>query len=291
MSEIEHLISVQDEVGETPIWIPDEQAIYWIDMEGNAVHRYDPATGERADWALDAAVTALGRRASGGWILATKTGLMFWNQETNTTEFIADPTADREAIRFNDIAVDRQGRLLAGTANVQEYDAPDGVIYRLDPDLSLHQIDEGYAVSNGIGFSPDGRTLYVSDSFNNKIVVMDYDTETGTASNRRTFADVPSEEGLPDGLIVDTDGFIWNAHWAGSRITRYDPDGKIERRIPMPATNVTCLGFGGAEMNELYITTAWFFMTEEQRQAEPHAGDVFRIKTDITGLAEPEFLG
>ncbi|MBL7221396.1 MAG: SMP-30/gluconolactonase/LRE family protein [Phycisphaerae bacterium] len=291
MSEIEHLISVQDEVGETPIWIPDEQAMYWIDMEGNAVHRYDPATGERADWALDAAVTALGRRASGGWILATKTGLMFWNQQTNTTEFIVDPTADREAIRFNDIAVDRQGRLLAGTANVQEYDAPDGVIYRLDPDLSLHQIDEGYAVSNGIGFSPDGKTLYVSDSFNNKIVVMDYDTETGTASNRRTFADVPSEEGLPDGLIVDTDGFIWNAHWAGSRITRYDPDGKIERRIPMPATNVTCLGFGGAEMNELYITTAWFFMTEEQRQAEPHAGDVFRIKTDITGLAEPEFAG
>jgi len=291
MSEIEHLISVQDEVGETPIWIPDEHAIYWIDMEGNAVHRYDPATGERADWALDAAVTALGRRASGGWILATKTGLMFWNQETNTTEFIADPTADREAIRFNDIAVDRQGRLLAGTANVQEYDAPDGVIYRLDPDLSLHQIDDGYAVSNGIGFSPDGRTLYVSDSFGNKIVVMDYDTETGTASNRRTFADVPSEEGLPDGLIVDADGFIWNAHWAGSRITRYDPDGKIERRIPMPATNVTCLGFGGAEMNELYITTAWFFMTEEQRQAEPQAGDVFRIKTDVTGLVEPEFAG
>jgi len=291
MSEIEHLISVQDEVGETPIWIPEEHAIYWIDMEGNAVHRYDPATGERADWALDAAVTALGRRASGGWILATKTGLMFWNQETNTTEFIADPTAAREAIRFNDIAVDRQGRLLAGTANVQEYDAPDGVIYRLDPDLSLHQIDDGYAVSNGIGFSPDGRTLYVSDSFGNKIVVMDYDTETGTASNRRTFADVPSEEGLPDGLIVDADGFIWNAHWAGSRITRYDPDGKIERRIPMPATNVTCLGFGGAEMNELYITTAWFFMTEEQRQAEPQAGDVFRIKTDVTGLVEPEFAG
>jgi len=291
MSEVEHLISVQDEVGETPIWIPGEQAVYWIDLEGSAVHRCEPATGERKDWSLDAAVTALGRRASGQWILATKTGLAFWDQETNTTEFIADPTADREAIRFNDTAVDRQGRLLAGTANVQDYEAPDGVIYRLDADLSLHEIDDGYAVSNGMGFSPDGHILYVADSFNNRIVALDYDTGTGAVSNKRTFVEVPSAEGLPDGLTVDADGFVWNAHWAGARITRYDPDGRIERQIPVPVTNATSLGFGGADMNELYITTAWFFMTDEERQAQPRAGDVFRIKTDVTGLVEPEFAG
>ena len=291
MSEIEHLISVQDEVGETPIWIPDEQAMYWIDLEGSAVHRYDPTTGERKNWTLDAAVTALARRASGGWILATKTGLVFWDQEANTTEFIADPTADREAIRFNDTAVDRQGRLLAGTANVQQFEAPDGVVYRLDADLSLHEIDDGYAVVNGMGFSPDGKTLYATDMFNNRIIVLDYDTEAGTVSNRRTFVEVPAEEGLPDGLIVDADGFVWSAHWAGARVTRYDPDGRIERQIPVPATNATCLAFGGADMNELYITTAWFFMTDEERQAQPQAGDMFRIKTDVTGLVEPEFAG
>jgi len=291
MSEVEHLISVQDEVGETPIWIPNEQAMYWIDMEGSVVHRYDPATGEKKDWALDVAVTALARRASGGWILASKTGLVFWDQETNTTEFIADPTADREAIRFNDTTIDRQGRLLAGTANIQQYDAPDGVVYRLDADKSLHEIDDGYAVANGMGFSPDGKTLYVTDMFNNRIIVLDYDTEAGTVSNRRTFVEVPTDEGLPDGLIVDADGFVWSAHWAGSRITRYDPNGRVERQIPVPATNATCLGFGGADMNELYITTAWFFMSEEERQAQPRAGDVFRVKTDVTGLVEPEFLG
>jgi len=117
MSEVEHLISVQDEVGETPIWIPDEQAMYWIDLEGSAVHRYDPATGERTDWALDVAVTALARRASGGWILATKTGLVFWDQQTNAAEFIVDPVADSEALRLNDTAVDRQGRLVTGSGD------------------------------------------------------------------------------------------------------------------------------------------------------------------------------
>ena len=291
MSEVEHLIGVQDEVGETPIWIPDEQAMYWIDLEGSTVHRYDPATCERKNWTLDAAVTALARRASGGWILATKTGLVFWDQQTNTTEFIVDPVADREALRFNDAAVDRQGRLVAGTANVQQFDAPDGVIYRLDADKSLHEIDDGYAVSNGLGFSPDGQCLYVTDMFHNRIIALDYDTESGTASNKRTFVEVPADTGLPDGLTVDADGFVWSAHWAGARVTRYDPDGRIERQIPVPVTNATCLGFGGADMNELYIATAWFFMSDEERQAQPRAGDMFRVKTDVTGLVEPEFAG
>jgi len=291
MREIEHLITVQDEVGETPIWIPDEQAMYWIDLEGSAVHRYEPVGGERKDWALDVAVTALARRSSGKWLLATKTGLAFWDQETNASEIITDPTSDREEMRLNDTAVDRQGRLIAGTANVQDFDAPDGVIYRLDPDLTLHAIDDGYAISNGMGFSPDGKTLYVTDMFHNQIVALDYDTESGTVSNKRMFVEIPADTGLPDGLTVDSEGFVWSAHWAGARVTRYDPDGAIERQIPVPVTNATCLGFGGAEMNELYITTAWFFMSDEERKAQPRAGDVFRVVTDVTGLVEPQFAG
>jgi L-arabinonolactonase len=291
MSEVEHLISVQDQVGETPIWIPDEQAMYWVDLEGSTVHRYDPSTGEKKDWTLDVEVTALARRSSGRWLLATKTGLVFWDQETNASEFIADPTAGQEGVRFNDISVDRQGRLVAGTANVQDFEASDGVIYRLDTDKSLHEIDDGYAISNGMGFSPDGRTLYVTDMFHNRIVALDYDTDTGSAGNKRTFVEVPADTGLPDGLTVDAEGFVWSAHWAGSRITRYDPDGTIERQIALPVPNVTCPGFGGADMNELYITTAWFFMSDQERKAQPRSGDMFRIKTDITGLVEPEFAG
>ncbi len=291
MSEVEHLVGAQDEVGETPIWIPDEQALYWIDLEGKRVRRYEPASGQTKDWTPDVVVTALARRAGGRWILATKTGLAFWDHRTNASEFIADPTADNPAIRFNDSAVDRQGRLLIGTANVVQFDAPDGVLYRLDADLSVHKIDEGYAVANGIGFSPDGKTVYVTDMFHNQILAFDYDTDAGTVGNRRTFVEVPADTGLPDGLIVDAAGYIWSAHWGGSRVTRYDPDGKIEREVPMPVANVTCMGFGGSDLNELYITTAWFLLSDEDRKAQPQAGDLFRIKTDVQGLVEPEFAG
>jgi len=291
MSDVEHIIASQDEVGETPIWVPQEQALYWIDLEGSAVHRYDPATGETEDWGLDVPVTALARRASGGWVLATKTGLAYWDHRTNDSEFIVDPTAETPDVRLNDSAVDRQGRLLVGSANVVQFDAPDGVLYRLDADRTLHQIDEGYAVANGIAFSPDGATVYVTDMFHSRILAMDYDTQAGTVSNRRTFADVPAETGLPDGLIVDAAGFLWSAHWGGSRVTRYDPDGTIERRVSLPAANVTCMGFGGSDLTDLYITTAWFFLSDDERKAQPQAGDLFRLRTDVQGLVEPEFLG
>jgi len=187
--------------------------------------------------------------------------------------------------------VDRQGRLLIGTANVEQYDAPDGVLYRLDADRSIHKIDEGYAVVNGIGFSPDGRIVYVTDMFHNRILAFDYDTEAGTVANRRTFVEVPADAGLPDGLIVDAAGYIWSAHWGGWRVTRYDPDGKIEREIRLPVANVTCMGFGGSDLNELYITTAWFLLSDDDRKAQPQAGDLFRIRTDVTGLVEPQFAG
>lgn len=291
MSEVEHLVGAQDEVGETPIWVPDEQALYWVDLEGERVHRYDPASGQTKDWTLDVPVTALARRAGGRWILATKTGLAFWDSQTNASEFIMDPTADNPAIRFNDSAVDRQGRLLIGTANVEQYDAPDGVLYRLDADRSIHKIDDRYAVANGIGFSPDGRIVYVTDMFHNRILAFDYDTDAGTVANRRTFVEVPAEAGLPDGLIVDAAGYVWSAHWGGWRVTRYDPDGKIEREVRLPVANVACMGFGGGDLNELYITTAWFLLSDDDRKAQPQAGDLFRIRTDVTGLVEPEFVG
>lgn len=286
---LEHLVPVQDTAGETPIWIPDEQALYWIDLGSQKVHRYDPADGQTRDWSLDVPITALARRGKGQWILATKTGLYFWDQHENSTTFIVDPEADNPAVRFNDGAIDPKGRFLIGTLNEQDLNAPDGSLYRLDPNLSIHRLDTGYAVANGIGFSPDGGTLYVTDMFNSRILAYDYDVDAGTVSNRRTFVDVPADAGLPDGLIVDSDGFIWSAHWGGWRVTRYAADGKIEREIRLPVANVTCMAFGGRELNVLYITTAWFMLSDEERAAQPQAGDLFGIETDVTGQLEPEF--
>jgi sugar lactone lactonase YvrE len=290
MSTVEHVFPAQNEVGETPIWIPQEQALYWIDIEGRRVQRYDRASGKVQTWDPGVPVTALARRKGDRWILATKAGLYFWDARTGRSDFIVNPETNPD-LRFNDGAVDRQGRFLIGTMNQKDLNAPDGALYRLDPDRSIHKLDTGYAVANGIGFSPDGRIVYVTDMFHSRILAYDYDTNAGTVRNRRTLAVVPTEAGLPDGLVVDANGFIWSAHWGGSRVTRYDPDGKVEREIRLPVTNVTCMGFGGKDLDELYLTTAWFLLSAADRQKQPQAGDLFRVRPGVRGLPEPEFAG
>ncbi len=289
--QVEHILSTQDELGECPIWDPQEQALYWVDIEGGRVHRYDPATKTHQLVEPEFPITAFGLRASGGWVTAAKNGLAFWDPQSGGYGFIGDPVADIPNVRFNDGVVDRQGRFWAGTINEEDFYAPDSSLYRLDADGSIHQVDAGFATSNGIAVSPDGQTLYFVDMFNGNILAYDHDPATGNVENRRIFASVPEEAGYPDGLTVDSEGFIWSGHWGGWKVTRYDPAGKIEREIKLPVQNVTRCAFGGERLDELYITTAWFTLSEADRKDQPLAGDLFRVKTEVKGLVEPKFLG
>lgn len=292
MSQLEHLLPVQNQLGESPIWAPDEQAVYWVDWGGNPIYRYHRISGEVWTYEVEIPVTALARRAAGGWIVTAHTGLAFWDPRANQFSLIVGrPEPDNPHICFNDSAVDRQGRFLVGTFNSKEPEAPDSSLYRLDPDGSLHQLDTGFATVNGLGVSPDGEILYVTDMRHNLIYAYNYDPATGAAGNRRIFARVPKEEGMPDGLIVDSEGFVWSAHWAGWKLTRYDPTGKVEREIRFPVQHVICFAFGGESLDELYVTTAWYGFGAEERKKQPLAGDVFRIKTDVQGLEEPGFMG
>jgi len=236
-------------------------------------------------------VTAIARRASGDWLTITKSGLAFWDPGSNRFSLITDPLKDKPDFSFNDGAVDRQGRFLLGSYNNKELGAAEGSLYRMDGDATLHELDTGMKAPNGIGLSPDGNKLYVTEMFNYKIHVYDYDTKEGTVSNRATFADIPESAGMPDGLTVDSQGFVWSAHWKGSRVTRYNPEGKIDMAIKVPAEIVSCIGFGGENMDELFITTAWYGFDKEKRAKQPQAGDLFRVKTGIKGLVEPEFIG
>jgi len=237
-------------------------------------------------------VTALARRTSGDWIAIAQNGIYAWDSKTNEYDLIVGPPEPgKPDICYNDSAADRQGRLLVGTVNMQDPFAPEGSLYRLDPNGSLHELDTGFATANGIGLSPDGRSVYVADQRHNQIIVLDYDTVNGTVSNRRLFARVPADDGMPDGLIVDADGFVWSGHWAGWKLTRYDPDGKIERQIRFPLEHVISFAFGGKDLDELFVTTAWWGFTEEERKRQPWAGDLFRLKTHVKGLLEPAFAG
>ncbi len=289
MNYVEHLLSIQNEIGESPIWHIQEQVLYWADIENAQVYRFDPATGQHQFYKVDLPLTALCLRACGGWVTATKVGLAFFDETFQQATFIVDPVADVPNVRFNDAVVDRSGRLWAGTLNEAVLDAPDGGLYRLDADETIQQLDSGFAVANGISSSPDGLTLYVSDMFHRRVLAYDHKPANGTISNRRVFVEVAEGEGLPDGLTVDSQGFVWIAYWGGWRVSRYDPHGNLEREIKLPVANVTRCTFGGQNLDELYINTAWFGLSEVERQAQPLAGDLFRLKTNIRGLPEEQY--
>jgi sugar lactone lactonase YvrE len=292
MNEPEQLVPSQNKLGETPIWAPEENALYWVDWASGPTCRFEPATGKFTTFPTDLPITALARRASGGWIAITLNGLYAWEPKTNEYKLLVGPAEpDKPEICYNDAAVDRQGRLLVGTVNMQDPFLPDGSLFRLDPDCSLHKLETGYATANGIGVSPDGRTVYVADQRHRQIIALDYDTATGTVSNRRVFACLKEEDGMPDGLIVDAEGFVWNGHWAGWKLTRYAPDGKIERQVRFPVQHVISFAFGGKNLDELFVTTAWWGFSEEERKQNLWAGDLFCVETGVKGLVEPAFAG
>jgi sugar lactone lactonase YvrE len=292
MNEIEHILSAQNKLGETPIWAPEENALYWVDWGGRPTCRFEPGTSALQTFPTDLPVTALARRASGGWIAIALNGLYGWDPKTNEYKLlVGPPEPDKPEICYNDAAVDRQGRLLVGTVNMRDGFAPEGSLYRLDPDGSLHQLDTGYATANGIGVSPDGGTVYVTDMRHNQILALDYDTVSGTVSNRRLFACVPESDGMPDGLIVDAEGFVWSGHWAGWKLTRYDPNGRVERQVRFPVQHVISFAFGGRDLDELFVTTAWWDLSDEQRKQQPWAGDLLRLCPGVRGMLEPKFAG
>jgi sugar lactone lactonase YvrE len=291
MSELEHVLAVSNELGEGPLWISEEQALYWVDIPSQHIHRFYPSTGKHDSWEFDVMVTALGARASGGFVAGTSKGLAFWDPASPGLSFFANPEADKPSNRFNDGAVDAQGRFWAGTMNKVNTEAPDGALYRVDPDGSVHQMDTGFSCSNGGAWSLDSKTMYFTDTMRRVIWAYDFDADAGSISNRRPFAQIAEEEGYPDGHIVDSEGFLWTALWGGWKIVRYDPTGKIEREIRLPAENITKCAFGGENLDELYITTAWETLSDEDRKNQPLAGDLFRVKVGIKGLPAPKFAG
>ncbi len=288
MNEVERALAIQNDLGEGPLWSADEGVLYWVDIMVGHFHRWNPTQDRCETFEVGAPLGAIGLRAAGGLVLATKNGFAFWEPGAQALRFLADPEAGK-ASRFNDGKVDRQGRFWAGTM------ADDGsltsCLYRLDPDGSLHTMVTGVGISNGIGWSPDNRTMYYADSPKRTVFAYDFDPATGAMSNERALVSTPGSPDVPDGLTVDSEGFVWCAYWDGWRVVRYDPDGKVAREVRVPVQRPTSCMFGGPALDELYITSARTGLSAAALKAQPLAGDLFRLRPGVKGLPEPKFAG
>jgi sugar lactone lactonase YvrE len=294
MVQAQHLISSQNKLGEGPLWHPGEEALYWVDIEQQRVERYQPSAGLRTGVHFSLSVTALGLRRLGGFIAATEKGFGYWDGRTSEVFLFDHPESDKPENRFNDGAVGPDGRFWAGTMRPgpQEPGASPGALYRLDPDSTSRLVEPGLTISNGLGWSPDGKRFYHTDSLRHTIYVYDYDPAGGEVENRRIFVQDPEVPGVPDGLTVDSQGFVWSARWGGWKVTRFDPEGKPEREITLPVACPTSCTFGGTGLNRLYITSAWTALTPAERAEQPQAGDVFVAEFEgITGQLPNRFMG
>jgi xylono-1,5-lactonase len=277
------------QLGEGPTWVASEGAIYWLDIKKGAIHRLHLETGERRSWSSSRTVSSLVRRRAGGFLAATRDGFGFLELDTDAFDCIAEPERDRPGNRMNDGKCDGAGRFWAGSMDDGEAEIS-GALYRLDPDRAVARVDDGYGITNGPAFSPDGKTLYHTSTLDRTVYAFDLAGD-GTLSGKRVFVQIPEDAGYPDGMTTDKEGGLWVAHFAGHRLTRFLPDGSIERVVQMPVANVTSCAFGGPALDMLFVTTARKGLSEEDLERQPLAGGLFRIDVGIQGLPAGEFAG
>lgn len=286
---LEVVVNDRSPHAESPLWSAAEGALYWVDTRLTRIYRYEIATGRRTFWEPASRLGAVGLHRD-GLVVAEKNGVAVLNTSTSEFRVLVDPEASDEQSRINDAKVDRGGRFWVGYQEDFSKTAT-GTLYAIGVDCSVRAVDGGYVNPNGFTWSLDNRRMYVSDTRIRTIWVYDFDPHSGTASNRRVFAEVPADEGTPDGATVDSTDFVWSARNGGGCIVRYAPDGSLDRKIPIPALQVTNMTFGGADLRTMYVTTAWASLTQEQYWAQPLAGAILSLQVDVPGVEEPFFGG
>jgi D-xylono/L-arabinono-1,4-lactonase len=267
--------------GEGPIWHEAEEKLYWSDIPAGRMFRFDPASGKHEQFYDGPVVGGFTIQADGSLLLFGERGSVTIWREGQMTPVIAEIPEERET-RFNDVIADPEGRVYCGTMPTE--DRP-GRLYRLDLNGDLSTVIEGTGVSNGMGFTPDLSAMYHTDSTKREITRYRYTRSTGELSDPELFVRTPEGEGVPDGMTVDAEGYVWSARWDGNALFRYSPDGELERTYPFPAKKVSSVVFAGNDYRDVYVTTAGGQNKPEEGDG---AGALFRLRPGFVG--RPEFL-
>lgn len=264
------------QTGECPTWHPAERRLYWADIPRGRMYSHDPATGRSEQVYQGDAVGGIAVQADGSLLLFQSRGAVrAWHH--GRLEIVVDEIGSEHRSRFNDVAADPVGRVYAGT--MPSPDHP-GSLYLLDTRGSVREVVGGVGEANGSGFSPDLRTFYFTDTRARRIYAYDYARATGDLTARRTFAEVPEGDGVPDGLAIDEEGFVWSARWGAGSIVRLDPAGREAQRIHLPAPKISSMAFGGPDMADLYVTSGG---GDRRDDDGPLAGALFRVQPGVRG--------
>ena len=278
--EPELIADYLNHVGEGPLWHANEKRLYWVDIPQGRIFWFDPESGEHEQFFQGRVIGGFTIQEDGSLLLFMDRGSIAILRDGELSYVVEEIPEERDT-RFNDVIADPRGSVFCGTMPT---DIRPAKLYRLDPDGSLTVVLDNIGLSNGLGFTLNRKQMYYTDSFARKIYIFDYDESTSEISNQRVFVETPEGQGIPDGMTVDADGYVWSARADGSALFRYTTDGVQERFIPFPAKKVSSVTFGGPDMDEIYVTTIG---GDNKPDEGPGAGALFRLKLGIKGV--PDF--
>lgn len=275
---------VRDTLGEGLLWSARDNAVYWTDILAPALNRLSLADGQVTRWAMPEMIGwVIERRDAPGFVAGLRSGFAELTLDPVTITPIADPEPGLSDNRLNDAKADRWGRIWAGSMPITA-DRPSGNLYRLDPDRTVTRVDSGYSVANGPAISPDQRWLYHTDTPSRQVYRFALD-EDGVR-HRTPFIRFERDWGYPDGMTVDAEGGLWIAHWGGARISRFTPEGKLDRSVALPASQITNIAFAGEGLDRMFVTSAADGLPDEK-----HAGALFEVDAGVIGLPPGQFAG
>lgn len=276
-------------LGESPVWSPVEQSIYFIDIKKMSINKFCISNGLFETIATPSEIGCIVLKQGGGIVAAMQSGLAFVDFTVKEYAFFCIIDGDIPTNRPNDGKCDGAGRLWVASMDNNEVSSS-GRLWKISSTTTPEILDSNFIVGNGVDWSPDSKKMYFTDSVNRVIYIYDFDLGNGAIGNKEIFVKIPEDDGFPDGLIVDSQGFVWSAHWDGWRVTRYAPDGSIDKVVNLPVPRPTSLAFGGANLSSLFITSASYGLSPAELMNAPLSGGLFVYDSTVSGRLSNQYI-